>query len=133
VVWLELPAGRTDLYLDDLEFGPIVAPAVQSQAPPRYREPQQRSTRAVIGDDQLLIDGRPGMVLFTPYQGEEVDALAQMYFNVIWIDRYDDTPLLGALEAAGLNAMANPLPQQITLEEAIQPEIGLVSFSEQTS
>lgn len=134
VVQLDLQAGTTHLLLDDLEFGPIVPPAVVRAEPglPR-RQPRERQIRATVGDDQILIDGRTSMVLFTPYHGEEVDALSRMRFNVAWIDRFDDTALLTALNAAGLLAMANPLSREIPLEEALQPDIGLAAFTEQTS
>ncbi|MBL8849524.1 MAG: hypothetical protein JNG89_07565, partial [Planctomycetaceae bacterium] len=133
VVQLELPAGQTVLQVDDLAFGPIVAPAAAPVDPMQRRQPRDGQFRATIGDDQLLIDGRPSVVLFTPYHGEEVDELAKMRFNVAWIDRYDDAALLAALTADGLFAMANPLPYDIPLEEAVQPDIGLVSFKEETS
>ena len=133
VVQLELPAGQTALQLDDLAFGPIVPPAAAPADPMQRRQPREGQFRATIGDDQLLIDGRPSIVLFTPYHSEEVDELARMRFNVAWIDRYDDAALLAALSADGLFAMANPLPYDIPLEEAVQPNIGLASFDEETS
>lgn len=134
VLRTELSPGQTSLAIDDLEFGPIVPPVAAvaaDQLPPR-RAPREQKLLATIGDDQLLIDGQPSMILFTPYHGEEVDALAKLRFNVAWIDRYDDPALLTALQSSGLYAMANPLPREIPVEDALQP-IGLMSFSEATS
>ncbi|MFO1093669.1 MAG: hypothetical protein U0992_10205 [Planctomycetaceae bacterium] len=136
VVKLDVQDGRTSLKLDDVEFGPIVQPAeVKTNPDSPRRAPRETQRRATLGDDQVLIDGRPSVVLFTPYQGEEVDALAKLGFNVAWIDRYDDTALLTALGEVGLLAMANPLLREIPLEEVLQPDsdIGLVAFSEDTS
>lgn len=132
VLQLELQPGNTELYLDDLEFGPIVEPPAPREPAGRRREPLARRTRAVIGDDQILMDGRPVMILFTPYQGEEVDELARLRFNVAWIDRHDDAALLAALEAAGLWGMADPLPPDLAPEEA-HGDVGLVAYSEETS
>jgi hypothetical protein len=133
VLRFDVDTGETALQVDDLEFGPIAAPEAPAVDPlqPR-RKPREQQVPATIGDDQLLIDGRPGIVLFAPYHGEEVDNFSKLRFNVAWIDRYDDAALLSALQASGLFAMANPLPQEIPLEEALQP-IGLVSFTEATA
>ena len=134
VVELEVSSGQTKLVLDDLEFGPIVPPAERdSQDAWQQRAPLERQVRATIGDDQLLIDGRPEILIFTPYHNEGVDELARMGFNTAWIPRYDDTALLDSLKAVGMFAMANPLPREFSLEEALQPDIGLVSFTDQTS
>lgn len=133
VLRFELAPGNTVLAVDDLEFGPIAPPSAPSVDPQQPRRmPREQQFSATIGDDQLQIDGRPGIVLFAPYHGEEVDNFAKLRLNVAWIDRYDDAPLLEALKTVGLFAMANPLPSEIPLEEALQP-IGLVSFSEATS
>lgn len=136
VVQLDVQPVPTSLMLDDLEFGPVVTPTEAKTDPhsPR-RAPRETQIRASLGDDQVLIDGRPSVVLFTPYQGEEVDALAKLHLNVAWIDRYTDTALLTALQEVGLLAMANPLPREIPLEEALQPDsdVGLVAFSDETS
>jgi len=133
VLRLELGTGETVVVVDDLEFGPIVAPQAPVVDPLRpRRNPREQQPQATIGDDQLLIGGRPSFVLFAPYHGEELDNYARLRFNLAWIDRYDDAALLAALQASNLYAMANPLPQEIPLEDALQP-IGLVSFTEETA
>lgn len=109
VLYLELQTGPSQLAIDDLSFSPIVAPAEQQGDPAAqpYSEPEIER-RLVIGDDRLLLDGRPFIPLFTAYHGEQVDALSEAGINVVWIERYDDPVLLGALRDAGLFAMAAP-------------------------
>jgi hypothetical protein len=109
ILYLELQPGDTAFYVDDLAVGPLVEPP-PGVAADRGSEADGATDRPrlVIRDDQMLLDGRPLFPLIAAYHGEQVDLLAASGFNVIWIERYDDEPLLDALTDAGLFAMAEP-------------------------
>lgn len=116
VLYLELPPGGTAVYVDDLSVGPIVAPPTAALARQSTGD-AAGGPRLVIRDDQMLLDGRPLFPLIAAYHGEQVDLLAECGLNVVWIERYDDEPLLSALTDAGLFAMAEP-PRPMSQEAA---------------
>ncbi len=131
VLHLESRTGRADILVDDLTFSPIVAPAEQKSnpEPAPFVEPEVER-RLVIGDDRLLLDGRPFIPLFTAYHGEQVDALGDAGINVVWIESYDDPVMLGALRDAGLFAMAMPpQPEFNTASLDGDPAAGLLSLA----
>lgn len=135
IIQLELQPGTTRLVVDELSLGPVVSPANAAVAGTAAGgDAAGENPRFTIRDDQMLLDGRPFLPLITAYHGEGVDELAACGFNVVWIARYDDTPLLTALAGAGLFAMAEP-PRAPGEGAAVEPAgaVGLLPLTEHTA
>jgi hypothetical protein len=115
VMLVELQPGATDIYLDDLQAGPIVAPSnTHADVTPERKRSNREAPRALIGDDHFRVDGRPTILRFTPLHGDEAAVLADCGFNAGWIPDYRDSAVLHDLEAAGLYAIAElPPPPDI--------------------
>lgn len=125
--------GPTEIYFDDLRFGPIVDPhpdkKIEQASNPREI---QRAVELRLG--RLEVHGRPFLGKIVPYHGERVDILRQTGFNVALIPRYDDAPLLAELRKHGLWAMAEP-PCAMSEQGAILDArtAGILPFGEETS
>lgn len=118
-VLVELEPGATDIYLDDLQAGPIVTPSTTYVDGTTGRERGNREApRALIGDDHFRVDGRPIILRFAPVHGNEAGVLSECGFNAGWIPDYTDATLLQDLEDAGLYAIAElPPPPDIVEHE----------------
>jgi len=116
VVYFELQPGRTALFLDDLQFGPVVTP--MNGESHDIKGDADDVPKILVRDDQLLVNDAPFVPLIAPYHGEQVDALVEAGFNVVWVPRLDDVPLLRALHEEGLYVMAEP-PRLIVDEGAV--------------
>jgi len=111
VMTMDVPAGKTQMFIDDLKFGPVV--------PPRDIESAGRTVQAVPADskeqrpvvfrlDRLTVEGEPFFPLITAYHHEPVQFLDDAGFNVVWIPDYEDENLLTALREQQLWAIAAP-------------------------
>ena len=134
VLHMELPAGATRIYLDDLEFGPIVSPETSSEdVVDGGLMPESTLPKVTLGDDRLLVDGRPFLPIFTPYHGESLQSIAESGINVLWIRDSGDQSLLQALKDEKLYAMAEPpRPPERDVGESSPDGIGLLPLTSDT-
>lgn len=117
-----------NICIDDLELSPVISPQTvpleesdsTRRIPPRVR----------IGDDRVLLDGRPFFPLIIPYHGESVPALSRSNCNVVWTPDYTNQSLLDQLTEAGLGVMATP--PQPDFETANPELVGLLPFNSST-
>ncbi len=155
IITSNLPQGRTEISLDELQWGPIVSPAAVGsptrsdaegkQTPPRSAE----SGEAIEGNvesaeqappmvdfrlDRLLVKGRPFFPRIAAYHGEPIDSLKLAGLNVVWVQNYEDTETLEALREQGLWAMATP-PRAVTATgKIIDPEdVSIIPFTQKTN
>lgn len=107
VLEMEAQPGLVELLIDDLEFGPIVAP--QTEASSSVESDDPRSGPPVSFElGRLSVQGRPFFPRITPYHGEEVDVLAQSGLNLVWTPDSQDQTLLDQLRDHGMWAIATP-------------------------
>ncbi len=111
---LKLDVGQTELFLDELTFGPIVSPTAVSPT-----ASAADSTSLAVSDesvpwpvtfqlDRLLIAGRPFFPRMLPYHNESIDTLRDSGFNTIWISDASDIELQRSLKERGLWCAAVP-------------------------
>ncbi len=125
ILELTLGSGETELFLDDLSFGPIVRPVAAADA----KEIQQTQFDAdsipwpvTFQLDRLLVRGRPFFPRVLPYHDERIIELRDAGFNVIWIPDAGNVDLQRSLKGEGLFAMAVPPRVQSSTGEAIRED-----------
>jgi hypothetical protein len=137
VLSLVVAPGGYEFALDDLELGPLVEPTANGAPIVQANWDEPIKPPLTLGDGRLLREGQPFFPIVVPYHGEDPQFLRQLGFNVVWIPQYDDRPLLEALAAAGLGAMAAPPVQELRPAEAAFSETGsdagLPPFSSDTA
>ncbi len=155
IITCKIPAGPSELFLDELEFGPVVAPAAvgspevkpqpkieqtnhstsetQSLEPSELGSPEPKEPAVEFRLDRLLVEGRPFFPRITAYHDEPVESLKLAGLNVVWVQNYEDTAMLQALRQQGLWAMATP-PRAVTASGTIiDPEdVSIIPFGQQT-
>ncbi|MCA9080016.1 MAG: hypothetical protein KDA58_05625 [Planctomycetaceae bacterium] len=109
IVQFDAPPYAAALLIDDLEFGPIVAPSLQLARvlPVSAEQPEVAPVKLEIGD-RITRDGTPFFPLFTLHHGEELDRIANLGVNMVWIPDYTDQELLTGLVKHQLGAIATP-------------------------
>ncbi len=111
-VWLvgRLPVGTTMLHIDDLNFGPIVAPDPQTVPEPQAVSTPVASTfpQVEFRLDRLQVNGQAFFPRMVPYHGESPALLKELGFNVVWIPDVNDTALIRRLWEQGLWVTATP-------------------------
>ncbi len=105
---VSLEAGKTELLLDDLRFGPLVKPIAKSDVQLVQNTEEAAPWPVSFQLDRLLVNGRPFFPRLLAYHGERLDGLRDDGFNVIWIPEADDVPLQRALKQQGMFATAAP-------------------------
>ncbi len=108
---LTLDVGQTELFLDDLTFGPVVLPtASPSTADLKEIAVSDESAPwpVTFQLDRLFVGGRPFFPRMLPYHNESVDVLRDSGFNTVWIPDANDVELQSSLKERGLFAAAVP-------------------------
>lgn len=155
IITCKVPAGQTELFLDELEFGPIVAPAAVGSAVEGPKPQVEQTNHSIAGAkstepepldptipkepaaefrlDRLLVEGRPFFPRIAAYHDEPIDSLRLSGLNVVWVQDYEDTRLLRDLRSQGLWAMATP-PRAVSDSGAIiDPEdVSIIPFGPKT-
>ncbi len=152
-----VPEGQTQMLLDELKFGPIVAPAavgspVRTEVKPQVQEAQHNTTETLPSPespnlsthsspqrnvefrlDRLLVEGRPFFPRIAAHHGEPFNSLKLAGMNVVWVQNYEDTSTLNTLRDMGLWAMATP-PRAVTAAgKIIDPEdVSIIPFAQKT-
>ncbi|MEZ6065660.1 MAG: hypothetical protein R3B90_08115 [Planctomycetaceae bacterium] len=137
----EVKVGSTEWAIDDLQIAPLVDPASNGAELAQTSAAEATRGPVTLGDGRLLYQGQPYFPIICPYHGEELELLRSSGFNVIWVPRYDDEPLLRALAETGLGAMAEPPAAEVRPVEQDADgstprsiyNVGLPSFSSETS
>ena len=128
---LELTGRRTEISIDDLEFGPVLPPARVVTASNQDSGKEESPVAFNLG--RLTINNQPMFLRMTPYHGESVEALAEGGFNVLWIPRLQDDGLLRQIRQHSLWAVAMPpQPRNSLGEELGADEASLVPFTGET-
>jgi hypothetical protein len=82
--------GLTDVWIDDLEIGPVfegATPAAPEPAPGGVAAPVERRTAQVaLQANQLLVSGKPFLMRGIRYTGTPLKTLRDAGFNVLWLD-----------------------------------------------
>lgn len=102
-----VPAGTTQVAIDDLEMGPIV-PVENSPAAAPVESSKATVPNVEFRLDRLLVDGRPFFPRMVRYHGESPELLKELGFNTVWIENSEDTALIQRLWSKGLWVTATP-------------------------
>ena len=105
---VSLEAGKAELLLDELRFGPIVKPIAQTDVQLVQNTEDAAPWPGSFQLDRLQVNGRPFFPRLLAYHGERLEGLRDDGFNVIWIPEADDVPLQRALKQQGMFATAVP-------------------------
>lgn len=105
---LELGAGATELFIDELKLSPVVSPSSDTPILPDDRPPSELLPDVKIQHDRLLLDGQAWFLTFVPYHGDPPAELANMGVNLVWIPRHDDRELIDSLQQSGIGVIATP-------------------------
>ena len=106
---LTLDVGQTELFLDDLVFGPVVPPTASVTDAKAITVGDESAPWPVTFQlDRLLIDGRPFFLRMLPYHNESLDMLRDSGFNTVWIPDAGDVELQRSLKERGLWGAAIP-------------------------
>lgn len=106
---LKLDVGQTELFLDDLNFGPIVSPTASANDSHSLAVSEEATPWPVSFQlDRLLIAGRPFFPRMIPYHNESVESLRDSGFNTVWIPDANDIELQKSLKEIGLWSAAVP-------------------------
>lgn len=108
ILELSLEKGTTELWLDDLRFGPIAKPVAQADVQLAQNTEDATPWPVTFQLDRLLVNGRPFFPRLLPYHGELMDGLHDAGFNVVWIPDAEDVALQRSLQQKGLWATAAP-------------------------
>lgn len=108
VLELSLDAGKTELLLDELRFGPFVKPVALGDLQLLQNTEDVARWPVTFQLDRLAVDGRPFFPRMLPYHGERVEDLRDAGFNGIWIPDASDVSLQQSLKQHGLWAIAAP-------------------------
>ncbi len=136
ILHVPLAAGPSELLIDEMRFGPVVAPRKESPII-QASSTAANGQRAEFRLDRLMVDKRPFFPRITPYHGESIDQLPDTGLNVLWIQDYTDHQLLSELQKFGIWAAAIPPP--LVEEEDSQsssfadPPSSATPFSQQTA
>lgn len=82
--------GQTDVYLDDLEAGPLSEGRQTPEAVLPARTANRRTSEVQLRGNKLLVSGQPFFPRIIRYSGTPLSALHLAGFNTIWLD--DSTP-----------------------------------------
>lgn len=105
---LELGAGATELFIDELKLSPVVSPGSDTPVLAAEEQAAVQFPEFKMQHDRLLLDGQARYPLFMPYHGEPPEELADMGVNLVWIPKHDDRELIEALAQAGIGVIATP-------------------------
>jgi hypothetical protein len=95
--------GLTDVWIDDLEVGPVLEgqPAAQPEPSPGTGAPAgRRSVEVQLRGNQLLVSGKPFLLRGIRHTGTPLKTLREAGFNTIWLD--ETTPPAMIEDAAAL-------------------------------
>ncbi len=105
---LELGAGATELFIDELKLGPVVSPSADIPVLPEAGPAVAELNDVKMQHDRLLINGKPRFPVILPYHGEPPAELANMGVNLVWIPRHDDHQVIDSLAQVGIGVVATP-------------------------
>jgi hypothetical protein len=105
---VSLDAGRIELLVDELRFGPIAKPVAQADVQLVQSTDEIAPWPVTFQLDRLTVHGRPFFPRFMPYHEERLEGLREAGLNVIWIADAEDIALQRSLREHGLWAMAAP-------------------------
>lgn len=116
VLSCDLNPGGAEIVIDDLKFGPIIAPSRFGnfatsdhghETPSVTRSNHQSRVEMRLG--QLRVDGRPFLPRVAPWHdGDSVDVLKNAGINTVLIPDITDSDLLREIGEAGMYAIAVP-------------------------
>ncbi len=88
--------GQTDVWIDDLEVGPLLEdhktatlaqPSSQGGDSPRPTMPARRAAEVKLERDQLLVSGKKFFVRGIRFSGTPLKTLRDAGFNTLWLDQ----------------------------------------------
>lgn len=115
ILYCDLNPGSCEIAINDLKFGPIIAPPEVYQATPTDPSVRQSSSdttarsRVELRLGQLKVDSKP----FFPrmavwHDGDSVETLKQTGINTVLVPNANDRDLIARLSNAGLHCVAVP-------------------------
>ena len=105
---MELGAGATELFIDELKLGPVVPPGADIPGLPAAGAAATELNDVKMQHDRLLINGKPRFPIILPYHGEPPAELADLGVNMVWIPRHDDRDVIESLAQVGIGVIATP-------------------------
>jgi hypothetical protein len=100
--------GVAELFVDELQFGPVIKLQSQAVVETVSNEEFQPSFPVEFILDRLLVNGRPFFLRLAAYHNERLDVLKDTGINLVWVPNYQDRDLLSGLKRRGLWATATP-------------------------
>lgn len=105
---LELGAGATELFIDELKLGPVVSPGADIPVLPEAGPAAAELHDVKMQHDRLLINNKPRFPVLLPYHGEPPAELANLGVNMVWIPQFDDREVIESLAQVGIGVVATP-------------------------
>lgn len=131
----DLNPGATEIIVDELKCGPMVAPRGDVQAAGDVAATATEvKPIAEMQLDRLVVEGKPWFPRLAAWHDEPLETLRDAGFNVVWIPAEAEPAVLRQLQELGLWAAATP--PQATGEDG-RPlkarDAGMVPFPESTA
>ncbi len=108
LISIDLGAGTTELFLDELKLGPVVSPSADVPVLPEKAAAAAEQHVVKMQHDRLMINNKPRFPVLIPYHGEPPAELVNLGVNMVWVPRYDDRDVIDALANVGIGAIATP-------------------------
>ncbi|MCH7988511.1 MAG: hypothetical protein IID46_05080 [Planctomycetes bacterium] len=126
--------GVAELFVDELQFGPVITLRSQAVLETVSNEESQPSFPVEFELDRLLVHGRPFFLRLAAYHNERIDVLKETGINLVWVPNYQDRELLSGLKRRGLWVTATP-PRADTKTKGDRnaPRASLIPFTDETS
>jgi hypothetical protein len=126
--------GVAELFVDELQFGPVIKLQSQVIVETVSNEESQPSFPVEFVLDRLLVQGRPFFLRLAAYHNERIDVLRDTGINLVWVPNYQDRDLLSGLKRRGLWVTATPPRADTqTKDDTNAPRASLVPFTDETT
>jgi len=129
-----LAAGKNEMALDELNYGPIVKPEISEIAQTGGEQEGEAADDAPVQFrlDRLEVLGKPFFPRMVVYHGEPIKDLAAAGFNIVWVPDYSDQALLTAIRLHGMWAVATPPAAAGDEDDVTLNDAGLIPFTANT-
>ncbi|MCH7686906.1 MAG: hypothetical protein IH899_09535, partial [Planctomycetes bacterium] len=126
--------GVAELFVDELQFGPVIKLQSQAVVETVSNEESQPSFPVEFVLDRLLVHGRPFFLRLAAYHNERIDVLKNAGINLVWVPNYQDRDLLNGFKRRGLWVTATPPRADAeTRDDKNAPRASLVPFTDETA
>jgi hypothetical protein len=134
VLLADLAPGQTEIIIDELKCGPMVATTGEIRGAANEAEASALKPIAEMQLDRLTVDGKPFFPRLVAWHDEPLESLRDAGVNLVWIPSEAEPATLQKLQELGLWAAATP--PQVTGDDGLPlkaREAAMVPFPDSTS